>query len=230
MMANEARQHFTISSSDEQRLPGKGLSRRNVMIWLTVIFLAELLASGITWPRLILGFQAFTSRTSSLTISEQAKVTFYSTGQLGNLNNSQGITDELQINLQKVPTPQPGKSYYAWLLSDNDTIPALFLGTLVVEQAKVNFFYTGPQHTNLLANYNRFLITEETTNITPASPSLDIRNWRYSAAFPTTPNPADTVQHFSVLDHLRHLLAQDPKLKAVGLGGGLDIWLFRNVT
>ncbi|GCE17877.1 hypothetical protein [Dictyobacter kobayashii] len=31
-----------------------------------------------------------------------------------------------------------------------------------------------------------------------------------------------------MLDHLRHLLAQDPKLAKVGLTGGLDIWLFRN--
>jgi eukaryotic-like serine/threonine-protein kinase len=29
-------------------------------------------------------------------------------------------------------------------------------------------------------------------------------------------------------DHIRHLLADDPKVKAAGLTGGLDIWLYRN--
>ena len=74
-------------------------------------------------------------------------------------------------------------------------------------------------HNNLLANYGHFLVTEEDASPPPITPSLDITTWRYSAAFPTTPNPADTVNHFSLLDHLRHLLAQDPKLKAVGSGG-----------
>ncbi|HZR44555.1 MAG TPA: hypothetical protein VFB12_30870, partial [Ktedonobacteraceae bacterium] len=54
--------------------------------------------------------------------------------------------------------------------------------------------------------------------------------WRYYSAFSQTPNPADTTSHYSLLDHLRHLLAQDPKLRAAGLTGGLDIWLFRNTT
>jgi hypothetical protein len=31
-----------------------------------------------------------------------------------------------------------------------------------------------------------------------------------------------------VYDHIRHLLADDPKVKAAGLTGGLDIWLYRN--
>src|SRR5205085_593759 len=73
-------------------------------------------------------------------------------------------------------------------------------------------------------------ITEEDASPPPITPSLDTTTWRYSAAFSTTPNPADTTNHFSLLDHLRHLLSQDPKLKTAGLGGGLDIWLFRNVT
>ncbi len=34
--------------------------------------------------------------------------------------------------------------------------------------------------------------------------------------------------HFSLLDHVRHLLAKDPALEQLGLAGGLDIWLYRN--
>jgi hypothetical protein len=37
------------------------------------------------------------------------------------------------------------------------------------------------------------------------------------------------VNHFSLLDHLRHLLVQAPELAVLGLPGGLSIWLNRNV-
>jgi hypothetical protein len=154
-----------------------------------------------------------------------------SSGLLGALDSSnQGISDEVEINLQNLPNPQPGKLYYAWLLDENLTnLPAVLLGSLHLTGGQVTMTYQDPNHNNLLANYGHFLVTEEDASPQPISPSLDATTWRYSAAFPTTPNPADIVNHFSLLDHLRHLLAQDPKLKAVGLGGGLDIWLFRNV-
>jgi eukaryotic-like serine/threonine-protein kinase len=161
-------------------------------------------------------------------------VFFMSSGFLGsnsNLSSAQGITDELVINLQNLSNPQPGKVYYAWLLDENQTnLPAVALGSLHLTRGQVSMTYKDPLHNNLLANYGHFLVTEEDASPSPISPSLDPTTWRYSAAFPITPNPADTVNHFSLLDHLRHLLARDPKLKAVGLGGGLDIWLFRNVT
>lgn len=156
---------------------------------------------------------------------------FMSSGLLGSLSSNQGITDELAISLQNLPAPQPGNSYYAWLLNNGETnVPPVGLGPLTLNNGKVTKTYIDPLHNNLLANYSIFLITEETANPAPVAPTLDTTKWRYYAAFPTTPNPADTTNHFSVLDHLRHLLSQDPKLKAAGLGGGLDIWLFRNVT
>jgi serine/threonine protein kinase len=160
---------------------------------------------------------------------------FLSSGLLSsnsNLSSQQGITDELAINLQNLPSPQPGKLYYAWLLDANQTnLPDLALGPLPPPtHGQVTMMYQDPQHNNLLANYSHFLVTEEDASPPPITHSLDSNTWRYSAAFSTTANPADTVHHFSVLDHLRHLLAQDPKLHDVGLGGGLDIWLFRNVT
>jgi hypothetical protein len=148
-----------------------------------------------------------------------------------NLISNQGITDELVINLQNLPNPQPGKLYYAWLLDDYQTnLPALALGSLSLTHGQATMTYKDPLHNNLLANYGHFLVTEEDASPPPVTPSLDTTTRRYSAAFSTTPNPEDTAHHFSVLDHLRHLLAQDPKLQGVGLGGGLDIWLFRNVT
>lgn len=156
---------------------------------------------------------------------------FVSSGLLSSTNSSQGITDELRINLQNLPDPQPGKSYYAWLMNDQQNdLPAVAIGALPLNHHQVTMTYKDPQHNNLLATFDRFLVTEEDANSPPTNPSLDTNTWRYNAVFSTTPNPADTANHFSLFDHLRHLLSQDPKLKLVGLGGGLDIWLYRNTT
>jgi serine/threonine protein kinase len=158
---------------------------------------------------------------------------FVSSGQV-NEHSSQGINDEFEIDLQNIPDPAPGKSYYAWLEPDkgmNMAAPIL-LGALPVHQGQVHYLYPGDQqHTNLLEITSRFLITEENTNVLPTIPSPDISAWRYSAEFPPpSANAMDmsNMSDLSVLDHLRHLLAEAPELKQVGLSGGLDIWLFRN--
>jgi len=154
---------------------------------------------------------------------------FGSSGQV-QASTSQGITDEIDLDLANIPAPATGKSYYAWLFNADATEGKTFLlGTLAINHGTVHFHYAGDAtHTNLLEVTNRLLITEETTTPTPDLPSLDTSTWRYVAQIPQTPNPQDTVHHFSLLSHLRHLLASDPMLGEVGLPGGLDIWLFRN--
>ena len=154
---------------------------------------------------------------------------FGSSGQ-NSMNTNQGIADQVDLDLSGISNPAPGKSYYAWLLNDATSEgKALLLGTLAVNHGTVHLHYGGDaEHTNLLEVSNRLLITEENATPTPDVPSLDSSTWRYMAQIPHTPNPADTVHHFSLLDHLRHLLAADPMLAAAGLPGGLDIWLFRN--
>jgi hypothetical protein len=156
-------------------------------------------------------------------------VIFNSSGQI-NENTSQGIADQVEIDLSNIPHEAAGKSYYAWLLNDDPVEgKALLLGQLQVSHGIVHFQYGGDQlHTNLLEVSNRFLVTEEDAGITPSTPSLDRSTWRYMAEFPQKPNPLDTVHHFNLLNHLRHLLASDPTLKLLGMPGGLDIWLFRN--
>jgi hypothetical protein len=157
---------------------------------------------------------------------------FVSSGLL-NASSSQGTgtvgtTDQVQVNLQNIPHPPSGTAYYAWLLSDKTLIlQPILLGQLA---ANGTLFYNGnnTQHADLLATYSRFLITEEDTSVQPSQPSLDPSKWVYYAEFSQIPNPADP-EHFSLYDHLRHLLAADPKLKSVGkLTGGLDTWLYRN--
>lgn len=154
---------------------------------------------------------------------------FVNSGQIS-VNSSAGIADQLQISLQNIQPPAPGKSYYVWLLSDSkiDALP-LLLGTLPVQNGQATLSYPGDSHhTDILALYNRFLVTEEDAGAPPVNYTLDKNAWIFGAQFSEEPNPKDTASHFSLLDHIRHLLAQDPKLKGVGLVGGLDIWLFRN--
>jgi len=196
--------------------------RRGLYIALAAILIVVLLASGLA--------AFFTLRGGTPVQKAVAGHAYFVSSGLLSLNSSQGITDEMQVHLQGIPDPQPGNSYYAWLLTDKTAsyVPIL-LGKLQVDRGIVEFAFPGtPQHLDLLATNSRFLISEEDASQTPTNPSLDPHTWRYYAEFSAVPNPADTTNHFSLLNHLRHLLAEDPKLKAAGLTGGLDIWLFRN--
>lgn len=163
---------------------------------------------------------------------------FTSSGQL-NPGSAQGIADELEIDLHNIADPQPGKSYYAWLLGDKhpsveanplepplQTPPPILLARLPVSNGTIHFLYKGDtQHDNLFSVTSRFLITEENTNTTPRSPSTDHSTWRYYAEIPQTPYGAN---HLSALDHIRHLFYKETRVQVLGLPGGLDIWLFRD--
>src|SRR6266516_600726 len=67
-------------------------------------------------------------------------VIFLNSGQL-NAQNSQGVDDEVQVDLHNIPNPAPGKSYYAWLknapIEDEGTW--VLLGTLHVNQGNAQF-------------------------------------------------------------------------------------------
>lgn len=170
------------------------------------------------------------NQVASLVSTIVGHVFFMSSGQV-NENTSQGIADEVQLELSHLSSPAKGNSLYAWLIGDNPGEGGtLLLGTLNVNKGNAQLQYTGDsQHTNLLTFASRFLVTEEPTAPPPMVPSPDTSTWRYSAAFPRTPNPLDTTHHFGLLDHLRHLLASDPTMQSLGLPGGLEIWLFRDV-
>ncbi len=211
----------TPPPSPARKRYGRGL------IALAVVLLIAVLGA-------ILATFLFFTRPPTLAPAQQTNIVghafFASSGLISNDNN-QGITDKLQIDLQNIPNPQPSKKYYAWLTtsSSQTDIPALALGSLSPNHGRVTMSYSDAQHINLLASYNRFLVTEENASQQPVNPSLDPNAWLYSNSFSTAPNPTDP-KHYSLFNHLQHLLSQDPKLKAAGLTGGLDIWLFRNTT
>jgi len=204
--------------------------RRRLLIALIALLIIVLIASGVGT---YLAFLPHGNNTGSLapTVPLVGHAFFISSGlNSTNPESSQGITDQLQINLQKISPPQPGKSYYAWLLnSKTSELKPIALGKLTVNSdGTASLTYPGDtQHTDLLASNTRFLITEEDTSA-PPGPSLDPSAWSYYAEFSQKPNPLDPPNKYSLYDHIRHLLAADPKLQGVGLTGGLDIWLFRN--
>ena len=215
-------------------IPPSAPRRRSNRAWYvtTIVVLVVILLSGAIGAYLLLfNIRPFTSPPSSTSPTVVGHAYFVSSGLLGLVGN-QGIADGMKIDLQNIPDPQAGKRYYAWLLNDNDanldTSPIL-LGALTVDHGRVSLPFTGnAQHNNLLINYSRFLITEEDANATPTNPSLDATTHRYAAFFSQKGHVSGPTPQYSLLDHIRHLLAQDPKLQAAGLTGGLSTWLFKN--
>ena len=66
-------------------------------------------------------------------------------------------------------------------------------------------------------------MTEEDGASVPVMPSLNPATWRAVGEIPDIPT-----HQYSLLAHLRHLLAKDPTLQDLGLSGGLALWLYRN--
>ena len=156
-------------------------------------------------------------------------ITFLSSEQLSE-NSSQGIDDQVQIDLHSLASPAAGKSYYAWLLGDKNQAEsrAILLGKLSINQGNAYLLYAGDQqHTNLLEFNSRFVVTEEDAAMTPITPSPDYSAWRYYGEIPQTPDPFNS-HHYSFLDHVRHLLASEPMLNDLELPGGLNNWFYRN--
>jgi serine/threonine protein kinase len=222
------------SAAPPSRPPSQtGRSWKPLYTVLVVLVILALLGSGL--GAYFLFFHKNNPTVAVLVPGGQA--VFLSSGQF-NTGTAQGIADELQITLHNISNPQPGKSYYAWLLGDKHlqveqqplqpplqfTLP-LLLGKLSVIQGTINFLYTAPDHGNLISVASRMLITEENVNGTPRGPAADRSTWRYYAEIPQTPygKPA-----LSALDHIRHLFYKETVLPVLGLAGGLDVWLFRN--
>jgi hypothetical protein len=86
--------------------------------------------------------------------------------------------------------------------------------------------YTNAQHQDLLAMMSVFLVTEEIASVVPNAPSIDKTQWRYYAALPQTRSSRD---NYSYLDHIRHLLADDPGLDHLQLHAGVDFWFLNNI-
>jgi len=81
-----------------------------------------------------------------------------------------GRNDMLRIELQNIPAPATGKSYYAWLQGTAQN--AIPLGPLTVENGSGTLLYPGDgRHTNLLSVAIGFSITLENSGSKPQAPS-----------------------------------------------------------
>lgn len=151
-------------------------------------------------------------------------------GGQANISGSQGDNDELQIKLQNMPAPDPGKVYYAWLLGDNghSSIAPLSLGAVPFDDGRVDFTYRDAQYNNLLSTTSRLLITEEDQQSTPTRPSSDHRWWRYHGELPQQASASDASQP-NALSALRTLLYQEPHLLQLGIDDGLNIRFLRHI-
>ncbi len=204
---------------------------RQPLLWIALAALLLLVLVGSSLGTYFAFFSKGTTPTTPTASSIVGYAYFVSSGLLSsNPGSNQGITDQLQIKLGNFPPPQSGKAYYAWLLNNiNLDAKAIPLGQLTVNNGTAVLFFAGDaNHSNLLATNSRFLITEEDSAAPPVSPSLDHATYRYYAEFSQKkPNPQNPTS-YSLYDHIRHLLASDPKVTAAGLTGGLDIWLYRD--
>lgn len=153
---------------------------------------------------------------------------FESSGQF-NPTLTQGYNDRVSLSLRTLPPPPRGFAYDAWFIPDptNASMAPLFLGSL--HPGSNTLVYTSPGHTNLLASYSGIRVTLQPAVRPSETPSLDSRMWKWQGFFPNEPMPGDE-HHYSLLSHLRHLLAQDPTLQANLLPGGLVLWLTRNTA
>lgn len=204
--------------------------RRRFLIFTAVVSLV-LVVSATFLPSLFVqtGVLTIPRQNNGATLSnDRGLLSFSSSGQL-DPTSSTGLNDIITLNLHGLTAPPPGMSYYAWLLSGKtqDTIPPILLGQLQVVNGKAQLTYQNQSHTDLLVSYSRLLVTAQGSNAHPDLPALDPMTWRYQGSIPDIPTPGDE-QGYSLLSHLRHLLAQDPTLQQIGLDGGLGIWLYRN--
>ena len=167
------------------------------------------------------------NRANPMPVSSIVGHLYFLSSEQTRVNGNQGIADEVQIELQSPQSPSTGKSYYAWLLPDenNPENPVLLLGKVVISAGTGNVSYRDQHHSNLLAMTSSLLITEQDAAVPPLAPSTDMSDWRYLAKIPQVVPPGGK---YSLLDHLRHLLAKDPTLEEHGLPGGIAIWLYRN--
>jgi len=134
-----------------------------------------------------------------------------------------GFNDEMKIVLPSLPPLSSGRTYTAWLITDQKQSDAewLSLGTLTKDSTGgMQMLYLGDaSHTDLLQAYSALCIT--TSDVNSLQPLRS--DCRYFGHITQVPNLNDLPEHYSVLDHVRHLLASDPTLESLHIPHGLVV-------
>jgi plastocyanin len=149
--------------------------------------------------------QATTAQTTT-----QAAATAAATQPPGVVNFRDDLqqTDQVTVAFDKMAPLPSGSVYFAWLVNSADG-SLLRLGQLIPgANGAVNQKFSDPQQRNLLATFDKFIITHEQLDPTPNAPSSMVI---YAGQLP---GPA--------LIHIRHLLVSFPAApNKVGLEVGL---------
>ncbi len=200
-----------------------------LIILLALIVLIAALSAGLLFAQRTGSTPSAPSQQAASPSTVVGHLYFLSSGQLSQVGTT-GINDKIELELSSMSPPATGKSYFAWLRSDANMSDGsvILLGQLTVSHGSARLVYTDAQHTDLLVQMSRVLITEEDASLIPTVPSLDSSAWHFAGGLSQEPAPNDQ-KHYSLLDHVRHLLAAEPSLEARGLHGGLNLWLYRNV-
>lgn len=131
----------------------------------------------------------------------------------------------LPVSSGKVHFVYQGDTHYTNLLS----ISSRFL--ITEEDANITPSNPSPDQSNwrYFAELPQLAVTSTTPTSAMPTSAMGNSTTPTSAMGNSTPstNPMDMMND-TVLQHLRHLLADAPELTPLGLYGGLDIWLFRN--
>src|SRR6266516_103076 len=119
------------------------------------------------------------------------------TGHVFFQDDTFGHNDQVHIQLQNMPAPATGKSYFAWLQRNDNRV--LALGQLPWQNGNVSYTYSGDnKHSNLLAIAQSFSITQEDSN---SNPQAQVGKEIYRATFNSV-----------VLPHIKNILFTTPGL------------------
>ncbi len=125
-----------------------------------------------------------------------------------NFRDDLQLTDQLVINFTVLPPPPSGKVFFGWVQNSSDGKTSRVGQVIPGTDGVVSFRFSDPNKGNLLANYDKFLVTQETLDPTPSAPSSAVA---YSGQLP---GPS--------LIHIRHLLVSFPATpNKIGLEVGL---------
>jgi hypothetical protein len=153
--------------------------RKRLYVALIALLIAVIVGSGLLYA-----FLALRGTTSKPAANRSVGQVLF----LSSPNAPPGSLDKVQITLQTIPDAPADKHYYAWLVSNTESIQPVHW-TFTVYNGRVSSSYTDPQHMNLLANKpSLFLITLQSveTNV----PFFDSSARLYYASIPQTQSPA----------------------------------------
>ncbi len=166
--------HGGDGAGAEQR---RGIFARRWVLALVLICLLLLVVPGaVLVPRL---FTSSGQGTPSASAGGQKVGTLRF---LSSASAAYGVFDQVQIDMQPVPSAPAGKVYYAWLTQQDSEAPSLPHWVLQVKNGAIHGVYTSSAPgANLLSKSNRLLITTEDATSSPVVPYASLSGHLYYA-------------------------------------------------